>query len=288
MDISANLSYSRAKWDSFDEPVYTDPDDIRLHKKTGNYVDQTIGYVADGLFTSQSEIDALGYNQDGSGNTTLKPGDLKLKDLNDDKVINWKDQAVIGKGATPHYMFGTNIDAAYKNFDLSMLFQGAWGYSVYNNLNPSNEMSTFSNASTALWDNRWTEANNNKYAAVPRIGSNAATKSYYTDYYLKSGSYLRLKVLSIGYTLPETWMKSAGLSRVRIYLAATNLFTINKLQKYGIDPEVTSANYNSDDVPEAMAPSTSNQSLYNTQPQPRNGTYYPQQKTISFGLNLTF
>ena len=283
LDISANLSYSRAKWDYYDEPVYLDKDNIRLDKNTGNYVDRTIGYLSDGLFTTQAEIDKLGYDQDGSKNSTLKPGDLKFKDLNKDGKIDWKDRDVIGNGGTPHWMFGTNINASYKNFDLSMLFQGAWGYSVYNNLNGSISTSTFGATSTALWENRWTEANNDRYAAVPRIGSNSATRSYYTDYFLKDGAYLRLKVLSVGYTLPQDWMKTLRLGSVRVYFAATNLLTFDKLKKYGIDPETTTAASNSNDIPETIITS-----VYNITPQARNGTAYPQQKTLSLGLNITF
>jgi hypothetical protein len=282
-DISGFVSYSRSKWNYYDEPAYTDPDNIRLDKKTGNYVDRTIGYISDGLFTSQAEIDDLPYDQDGSGNNTLKPGDIKFKDLNDDGKVDWRDKDIIGEGGTPHWMYGANFNASYKGIDFSMLWQGASGYKVYNNLNGSNEMATFGNTSTAVYDNRWTEATNDKYAMVPRIGSNAATKSYYTDYHLKSGNYLRLKVLSIGYTLPSQWSKSAGLGNVRVYFAATNLLTFDKLKKYGIDPETTTAESHTNDYPEQDFSSP-----YNIQPQARNGSAWPIQKTLSLGLNITF
>jgi len=283
LDASANISYSRSKWDYYDEPAYTDPDNIRIDKKTGNFVDRTFGYLSDGLFTSQAEINGLGYNQDGSNNSTIAPGDIKLKDLNGDKIIDWRDKTVIGNGGTPHWMFGANINATYKNFDMSMLFQGAFGYSVYNNLNFSNDMATFGNTSTALYDNRWSAANNNKYAAVPRIGSNSATKNFYSDYFLKDGAYLRLKVLSIGYTLPSELIKRIGLGSVRVYFAGTNLLTFDKLKKYGIDPETTTAESHTNDYPESDVTS-----VYNIQPSARNGSAYPLQKNLSLGLNITF
>ena len=239
LDISANISYNRAKWDSYDEPVYTDPDDIRLNKKTGNYVDRTIGYVSDGLFTSQAQIDALTFDADGAGNTTLRPGDINFKDLNNDGVLNWKDQDVIGSGGTPHWIIGTSVNATYKSFDLSVLFQGAWGYSVYNSLNGGLDQNAMPNASTALYDNRWTEENNNPHALVARIGSIASNRLYYTDFYLKTGAYLRLKTLSIGYNIPNNWLKSMGVEGLRVYFAGTNLLTLDKLKKYGVDPEAS-------------------------------------------------
>lgn len=283
IEISANVSYNRAKWQHYDEPEYTDPDDIRVNKKTGYYVDRTIGYLSDGLFTSQEQIDALTFDADGTGNTTLRPGDINFIDLNGDGVLDWKDQDVIGSGGTPHWMFGSNINATYKGFDLAVLLQGGAGYSVYNSLNPSLDMGSPMTASKALYENRWTEENNDPNALVARIGSFANNKLYYTDYYMRPGQYLRLKVLTVGYTLPTAWMNAAGISSLRVYVAATNVFTFDKLKEFGVDPEAPSAWANSNERAEV-----SNTNLYNIQPQPRNGWYYPQQKTISLGVNLAF
>ena len=245
-DISANLSWSRAKWDHFEESEYDDPDQERINKKSGQWVDRTFTYRTDGLFTSQAEIDALPYDQDLKGNTTLHPGQVKILDDNGDGKVDWRDQVEVGKGSMPHWMAGMDINMRWRDFDLSALFQGAFGYSTMIGLH---------NLSKEYYDLRWTEENNNKWA-WPRTGSGASG-----DFNLRQGAYLRMKQLTVGYNLPKTVLNRLGVQNFRIYLAGVNLLTLDKLRKYHIDPE----------VPSGQAFS-----------------YYPQQKTISFGLNLSF
>lgn len=255
-DISSNISFSRAKWGHFEEPDYTDADQKRIFKKSGTWTDRDFGYLSNGLFTSQAEIDALKYDQDGQKNASLRPGDIRYKDVNGDGLIDWKDQVEIGKGTMPHWMFGFNTNLKYKGFDLSALFQGAFGY--YNNINllKANGL-----APRVYYDLRWTEANNNSDAFIPRLGSTAATNSLHSDHYYKKAGYMRLKVLSIGYSLPAQWLNSIKFNQVRVYAAGTNLFTFNPLRKYETDPEAPSDN---------------------------GGYYYPQQLTLTFGVNVSF
>ena len=250
-EVSGNFSWSRAKWDHYEEPVYTDPDQARIYKQSGRWTDRAYGYVSEGLFTSQAEINALPYDQDGQHNASLRPGDIRYKDINGDGKIDWRDQRVIGKGNIPHWMYGFNLNLSYKNFDLFGLLQGATGYYTMTSL-------IFNSAQ--YYDNRWTEKNDNPNAIVPRLGG-AASNGWTSDHYYKSAGYLRLKSLNLGYNLPKRWLVKAGLSQFRIYAAGTNLLTWDKLKKYAIDPE----------APSSMA-----------------GLYYPQQRTTSFGINLTF
>lgn len=245
-DINANLSWSRAKWDHYEEQEYEDPDEIRLYKRSGQWVDRTIGYKTDGLFTSQAEIDALPYDQDNKGNTSLRPGTVKIVDVNGDGKIDWKDQVEIGKGTMPHWMTGVSIDLRYGDFDLSALFQGAFGYST--NIG-------FESISKDYFDLRWTEENNDKWAQ-PRIGAGSTG-----DFNLKQAGYLRLKQLTFGYNLPKSLCEKLALQRCRLYLAGTNLLTFDKLSKFHVDPEAPSG---------------------------ANTRYYPQQKTVSVGLNVSF
>jgi TonB-linked SusC/RagA family outer membrane protein len=249
-DISANISWSRAKWDYFEEPIYTDPEQTRVYTKTGRWTDRVFGYVSEGLFGSQAEIDALPYDQDGQKNKTLKPGDIRYKDINEDGKIDWTDQVEIGNGNTPHWMYGFNFNLSYKNFDLSGIMQGAAGYYTWVNM-------IFNSAE--YYDNRWTKENNDLNAIVPRLGG-AATNNWGSTHNLKSAAYLRLKSINFGYSLPQNWVGKVGISQCRLYVAGTNLLTIDKLKKYAMDPE---------------APSSFG------------GLYYPQQRTISFGINLT-
>jgi TonB-linked SusC/RagA family outer membrane protein len=249
-DVSANVSWSRAKWDYFEEPIYEDPDQARIYTQTGRWIDRMYGYVSEGLFESQAEIDALPYDQDGQGNATLRPGDIRYKDINEDKKIDWRDQVEIGNGNIPHWMYGFNFNLSYKNFDLSGIIQGAAGYHVRINM-------IFNSAQ--YYNNRWTEKNKDRNSIVPRLGG-APTNWYGSDHNYKSADYLRLKSINFGYNLPRFFLEKIKLEQCRIYVAGTNLLTLDKLKKYGMDPEAPSA---------------------------FSGLYYPQQRTISFGLNLT-
>ncbi len=249
-EISGNIAYSRSKWKHYEEPDYADPDQKAIYQISGHWTDRVMGFVSEGLFTSQAEIDALPYvYKDLNGNSSLRPGDVKYKDLNGDGVLDYKDQKDIGKGSLPHWTYGINTTLNYKNFDFSALFQGAFGYNTLINL------TQYPNAKE--YELRWTEENNDAHALVPRLGG-AGTNSYTSDYRYKATSYLRLKVASIGYELPRQLLDKWGVSKLRFYLSGTNLLTLNNLKEYGIDPE----NANSIMV-------------------------YPQQRTISFGLNVS-
>jgi len=253
-DLSANISWSRSKWEFFDEPVYDDADETRINKHTGQWTDIAFGYKADGLFTSQADIDALKfvYNET-QGNTSLKPGDIRYVDSNDDGLLNWRDQVEIGKGAIPHWIGGFNINLKYKNFDLSVLTQGAFGFYHYVVLQRG---LTFPEV---MYKERWTTANNNPNAIVPRLGG-ANSNNFSSDYRYIASDYLRLKNLSLGYNLPKKLLNSLKIKDLRLYVAGTNLFTASKLNKYGIDPEAPSG---------------------------YGGYYYPQMKTITCGINLS-
>ena len=251
-EISGNVAWARAKWDHYEEPDYTDPDQIYTSKMSGEWVDRRLMYKSNGLFTSQAEIDALPFDQDLQKNATLRPGDIRYVDVNGDGKLDWRDQVKI-TGTTPLWTTGLNLNLKYKNFYLSSLFQGAFGhtrnvklYGDYNN--------------QKMYELRWTEKNNDRNALVPRLGG-AGTNNIFSDYRLKKASYVRLKVISVGYELPEKWLQNYGFQKARIYLSGYNVFTFNKLSKYGVDPEM---------------------------PDGYGGYYYPQQRTISLGANLSF
>ena len=252
-DVSANISYARAK---YDQAKFTDPDQDRLYRLEGNYTDRRFGYVFDGLFTSQEEIDNWDCTYDilNNDNKTLRPGDAKYKDLNGDHVINWRDQKEIGKGTTPHWMYGINFKFSYKGFDLQGLFQGAWGYTTYVVLD---------GCETELkYKSMWREDNNDPRAYTPRPGGIASVNWLYSDYRNHNTSYLRLRDVALGYSLPKSVVMRWGLERVRFYVAGTNVFTLSNLNKYGVDPEMSEGHYA--------------------------GIGYPQQYTFSFGVNLSF
>lgn len=250
-DINGNITWNISKWIYFEEPAFEDPDQKRIYGRTGQRVDRAIGYVSDGLFTSQEEINALSYTYaDLGGNETLRPGDVKYKDINGDDVFDWRDQTEIGNGTTPRWLYGLNTNLKYRNFDFSLLFQGAFGYNTWVAL------TQYSNAK--LYELRWTEENNDPGALVARPGG-AGTNSLTSDYTYKPTSYLRLKTLSVGYQLPSQFIKKAGLNNLRVYFAGINLLTFSTLSDYGVDPEIPSGTI----------------------------TVYPQQRTLSFGLSMS-
>jgi TonB-linked SusC/RagA family outer membrane protein len=252
-DISGNISWSRSKHVSLDEAEYANEDQKRISGRNGRWTDLTYGYVSDGLFTSQKEIDELPYiYADLNGNSTLRPGDIKYKNLNGDNKLDWRDQTIIGTGGTPNWMYGINGLLQYKDFDLSVLFQGAFGYTTYIWMDPLYTDYAFSH--------RWTEENNDPHALVPRVGSNGAN-GLTSDYWTHNTSYIRLKNAALGYNIPKKILKKINVDKIRIYVAGTNLLTLSSLSEYGVNPEQSNGNPTS---------------------------FYPMQRTISFGLNISF
>ncbi|HVW61361.1 MAG TPA: TonB-dependent receptor [Puia sp.] len=253
-EVSGNLSWSRSKWDHYEEQDYTDPDQIRILKQSGKWTDNSYGYRSDGLFTSQDEISKLAFTYP-AGNAGLRPGDIKYVDVNKDGKLDWRDQVNIGKGTAPHWMAGLNVNLRYKSFDLSTLFQGAFGYYNYIQLQHGGI-----NYSEVFYKLHWSEKNNSANAFVPRLGG-SSSNDMTSDHFYKKAGYVRLKTLAVGYRIPRQVMERIGLQELRVYFAATNLWTFNKLKDYDVDPEAPSGNA---------------------------GYYYPQQRTITFGLNLSF
>ena len=257
-DISGNVTWARAKWGHVEEPGYTDPDQKRLYQRSDQWTDVFFGYRSAGLFTSQSEIDQLGYDQDGQNNKSLHPGDIKYLDVNKDGKVDFRDQVQIGYGNTPQVIYGFNFHVEYRDFDFSALVQGAARY----NVQIVYGIDSYRTPPEVLFNERWTETNNKADATFPRqyFGNNS-NNSLGSDFSVKSAAYARLKNLVLGYRLPKAILSKIGISQFRIYVAGTNLVTIDGLKKYAIDPEA---------------------------PGFTRGWSYPQQKNISVGVNLTF
>ncbi len=253
--VSGNISWARSKYGHYEEPAYTDPDDIRINKKSGKWTDLQWGYRSNGLFTSREQIDQLNYLYlpGSTDNSHLNPGDVVLLDDNGDGQLNWRDQVQIGKGSMPLWMAGLNIDLSYKNFDLSMLFQGAFGFTSQVVLKRGTVYPE------VVYKERWSEYNNDAKAIVPRLGGNSSN-DWASDYNFVNGDYVRLKTLSLGYSFPSKILQRAKIGSLRVYVAGTNLFTASALTKYSIDPEAASG---------------------------AGGYYYPQMRTITLGLNIS-
>ena len=199
------------------------------------------GYQSDGLYQTQAEVDNSATTSDA-----VSPGDIKYKDISGpdgtpDGVINELDKTILG-GSLPRYQYGGNLNLAYKRFDLGLVFQGV-GQQRFNL--SSNFIRPFQESwlspSTLYAGNYWSAYNSdeeNLKAAYPRLSENAVGNNYnsFSDYWLINGSYLRVKNITLGYTLPSDIFGENGFSSLRLYIAGNDLFTIDKLPE-GIDPE---------------------------------------------------
>lgn len=253
------FSWAKAKWEDYDEPFYTDNDDIRIKQKTGNWTSRRFGYKAIGFFQTQEEIDAWPLDQDQSGNASLRPGDIKYLDLDEDGVLTWRDKMEIGRGGTPLAMYGLNVDLNYKAFDFSMLWQGAAEHYIEMTTRNIFE-SSFPKPFEYMYTERWEPGKTD--ALYPRASlATVVNNGHDSDFWLKPADYVRLKNISLGVTVPKEIISKIGLSKLRLYVAGNNLFTFSKMSEYGFDPE---------------------------SPAEQSGKYYPQMRTLSCGLNVTF
>lgn len=235
--ISPNISWSRSKYVEYDEQEYTDPDEDRLYRKEGKWTDIVYGYKTDGMFQSVEEIQNSEIDYDLKGNATLKPGMVKYVDVNGDKKIDWRDQVKLGTGGIPKIMYGLNLSCDYKNFDLSMLFQGAAQFNImFTDHMQHLTLNSVWNSYKYLYDERWTPDNPNALFPGTTNGINGYnTKT--SDIWYKSAAYCRLKNITLGYTLPKNIVKKLGINKARFYISGYNLLTFDKLSDYQQDPE---------------------------------------------------
>lgn len=253
--ISPMFSWARSKWVKKDEDISDDPEYNRRHNKTGRWADEKWGYLSDGFFMNQDEIDNHLVDQDQNGNQTILPGDIKYKDVNGDNVIDWRDEAVIGKSGLPKINYGLKLDAEYKNFNLYMLFQGATDYMVTFS---GSAAAPFSNESIPLdyhYDNRMILEKDengrplfvtNPGAALPAVSENGlnSNNKKASDFWSYDAHFFRLKNVNLSYTLPKDIVKRAGIDNCQFYVSATNLWTVSNLGifKDSFDPEEPGAN----------------------------------------------
>ncbi len=184
------------------------------------------GYVTDGIFQNGEEVAAHAFQA-----AATAPGDIRFKDLNDDGVIDQNDRTVIGN-PNPDFSYAFTTNFKYKDFDLNIFFQGVSGNDIYN-ASVRYDLA-FSNRPNSILD-RWTgEGTSN---SEPRVSlSDPNFNSRASDRFVEDGSYLRLKNIQLGYTLPESVMQRMKIKNLRFYVSSNNLFTFTKYS--GFDPEI--------------------------------------------------
>lgn len=250
----------------------------------GQKVGEIWGYVTEGLFRDQADIDNHA-NQtliQSSNNHTVYPGDVKIKDLNNDGVINYGtntladhgDKKVIGN-SLPRYTYSFNLSADWNNIFISAFFQGVGKQDWY----PSSESifwgqynRPYNNLPKWHLGNYWTE--DNKDAYLPRYaGYNNSLKGTVQTRYLQNVAYLRLKNLQVGYSLPKEWISKIHAQNIKLYLSAENLFCWSPLYKHTRDLDVANLDGSDRDL---------------TNGDSGDGNNYPLLKSISLGVSLTF
>ncbi|MBC8033813.1 MAG: SusC/RagA family TonB-linked outer membrane protein [Chitinophagaceae bacterium] len=250
-DLSGNISTVKNKVLSFGpditSPFYAGASadyggfDI-TRTQVGDPVQSFFGYRVEGIFQNQAEIDASN-GKDGNASTlyqpNAKPGDIKFRDLNDDGIITGDDREVLGS-FIPDFSYGFNYSASYRNFDANLFFQGVQGNEVYNGTKVITQgMLRLFNAGKEVL-NAWTPTNTN--TNIPRaVEGDPNNNSRTSDRFLEDGSYLRLKTMTIGYSVPAkrlSKMLNGSISGFKIYVSAQNLITFTNYTSY--DPEVGS------------------------------------------------
>lgn len=235
LTMRGNITYSKNKILERDEENTI----FNYKLQEGHRINQAVGYIDLGLFKDYDDI-RNSPKQNFGGD--VMPGDIKYKDVNGDGVIDENDKVAIGATTRPNLTYGFGISAKWKGLDVNVHFQGV-GKSTYF----INGSTVFMFKSSDGWGNVLTEmANSNRWilgvnedpnADYPRLsyGGNANNEQQST-YWLRNGSYLRLKTLDIGYTLPTALVNKAYLNKVRIFFVGTNLLTFSKFKLW--DPEL--------------------------------------------------
>lgn len=271
--LRGNVTFNKDKWIQGELPEQK----YEWMNQYGHNINGVKGYVAEGLFT-QAEIDdmarweslsdankAITPKPFASQFGTVKAGDIKYKDLNNDGQIDVYDQTYISRGDVPTTVYGFGFTVGWKDLSVGMMFQGVAGAERVLNgssVNPFNGGGGSGNLYSNIGD-RWTEENPDQNAFYPRLSYGSETTSNINNFqkstwWVRNMNFLRLKTLQISYNLPKPWVNKVHLKNAAVYVMGTNLFTLSRFKLW--DPEL-----NTD-----------------------NGASYPNTTSYSVGINFTF
>lgn len=235
--IRGNFTYASSEFSEYEEPDYSA---TPWRSKIGSKLSQTYGYIAERLFVDDEDVANSPKQQFGE----YTAGDIKYKDINRDGIIDEQDIVPIGYPTTPEIIYGFGFSVGYKAFDFNCFFQGSARSSFFISplritpfaqpYDPDNELGG-KQANNALLqviaDNHWSESNQNMYAFWPRLSDTAISNNNQSStWWLRDGTFLRMKSAEIGYTLPKRLTSKAKLENLRIYVSGTNLFNISKFK----------------------------------------------------------
>ena len=262
VSVKGNFGYNKNTVKFYDEAIYDETYAYR-YRTTGYSLGQAWGYRIDysngnGYFNSQEELNEyLSTTTYGFGSPRV--GDFKYLDLNKDGVVNDKDKAPIGYSNIPRINYGLTLSSNYKAFDFTIFFQGVGKYStnyraqgVYENT----KLGTYFEYQRSAWTaERYA---NGEKITYPALSTQSTTNHTANSFFIMNRSFTRIKNIELGYTLPKAALSVLGISKMRVYCSAQNLFTWDKLQMKHLDPEND------------------------------NSMGYPVTKMLNFGLNVTF
>lgn len=262
--VKGNVAYTRSRYEYRERAASITQWDNWRNNQNKRWKNKYFGYKAIGQFESYEQI-ANAPIQDQNGNKTLNPGDIIYLDYNGDGIIDGNDEHYIGRGPKPEITFGLDMSAAWKGFDVSVFLQGAANANIMLSgelqsplLNGNSAFKTFMDRwhREDLYDpnSKWIPG---KYPST-RAGGNPSNMKR-SSFWLQDASYLRVKDIQIGYSLPKSVLKKANIEALRLFVSGYNLFTFTGVEL--VDPEA---------------------------PDETQGNYYPQQKVLSVGVNLTF
>jgi TonB-linked SusC/RagA family outer membrane protein len=247
----ANFTYATSKYEVFEEPDY--PEYYRTN--VGRSLQQTWGYIAESLFMDDAEA-RNSPSQDFGG--AYGGGDIKYTDVNHDGKITSADMVPIGYPTIPEIVYGFGVSAGYKGIDASFFFQGAANESFWINANSTSPFQGQTQLLKAYEKSHWSEENQDVYALWPRLSPIINQNNIQpSTWFMRDGSFLRLKQAEIGYTIPGKWQQKLRLANLRFYVSGTNLLLFSKFKLWDVE----------------MA---------------GEGLGYPIQRVFNIGLNLSF
>jgi TonB-linked SusC/RagA family outer membrane protein len=267
--ISANGTFARLRFLEPFRPRFGNSWEEYRNSRVDRWANVNFGYQVVGRFQDQAQIDNHPINNDQQGNRTQLPGDLIFADVNGDKIINGLDERPIGyaQGATPYVSFGLNTTFGYRGFNLNIDFAGATMQTYQREFEMAIPFQNNGAGVGYLISDAWRRTDpfdNNSawipgtYPAVRKDNPNHVNFARRNDFWITNVKYVRLRNAQLGYTVPNKFLDRFGVRGLRVYVQGTNLLTIDNVGDYQIDPEISSTN----------------------------GLVYPQQKLVTFGINL--
>lgn len=251
--IRGNFTYATSEFLVYEEPDYASIG-IPWRSHVSQKLSQRWGYIAERLFVDDEEVKNSPVQSFGE----YGAGDIKYKDINKDGCIDEKDLVPIGYPTTPEIIYGFGLSAGYRNFDFSCFFQGSGRSSFWIDPGATGPFIGERALLQVIADSHWSEANRDIYAFWPRLSDTEISNNNQTStWWMRDGSFLRLKSLEIGYRFPDNISKLIHSKNARIYASGSNLFQIRKFKLW--DPEQAGNPFN-----------------------------YPLQRVINIGLNIEF